>query len=84
LRRGRSLRCAIHRDALERIARRPLRTRGACIKAFRHRRRWIIALAGAVAAERMIEPGRELLLTGADVRFQLACDAIELPEVLIF
>ena len=53
------------------------------LKAFRHWRRWIIALAGAVAEERTIEPGCVLLLTGADVRFQLACDAIELPEVLI-
>ena len=84
MRGGRSLRCAIAREALELIARRPLPTRGACVKAFRRWRRWIIALAGAVAEERNIEPGRVMLLTGADVRFQLACDAIELPEVLIF
>jgi hypothetical protein len=71
---------SIERAGLEALAgRRPL-SRSECLCEFRRNRSWIEALAAAMLREHV--KATAIVLTQADIRFQLACEAESLPEIL--
>jgi hypothetical protein len=69
---GGALEVAITRSALEMLAERTLLAPSAALNEFRHRRVWIETLATLTMEER---GELEILLTPADVHFQLACES---------
>jgi len=72
--------CVVARDALELLeGRAPLSAAG-CLAAFRRHRDWIEDLAAAEMAERGTSTG-DIVLSAAQVRFQLACEITDLPDV---
>jgi hypothetical protein len=72
---------AIERAALAMLASRKTLAAAECLREFRRHRSWIEALAAVTHAER--GDGAAIVLTPADVRFELACEAADpLPDVL--
>jgi hypothetical protein len=72
--------CAILRGALEVLEGRAPLGGADCLNAFRRHHRWIHELAGVQIAERGGDG--DMVVTPADVRFQLACENTDLPAVL--
>jgi hypothetical protein len=82
---GRLRRCGITADALRLLAAEigGVSSADAPGTAFRRHQDWVRTLALLVLQERGDADGKTLMLTEADVRFQLACDATtDLPDVL--
>jgi hypothetical protein len=82
---GRLRRCGITADALSLLATEigGLSWADTPGTAFRRHKDWVRTLALLVLQERGDADGKTLMLTEADVRFQLACDAtMDLPSVL--
>jgi hypothetical protein len=71
--------CVIAREALELLEGRAPLGAADCLAAYRRHRRWIEELAAAEIAD---TPTGDMVLTAAHVRFQLACENTDLPDVL--
>jgi hypothetical protein len=81
---GRRRRCAVTEEALEVLEGRELVTAEERARAFARHRAWLKALAAIEISERRGETCGTLLLTGPQVRFQLACEETDLPDILCF
>src|SRR5258708_23504201 len=74
--------CAIERAALELLESRAPLYIAECMSAYSKHRTWIVDLATAEFEERGGTLTGDLVLTQADVRFQIACEETDLPGIL--
>jgi len=74
--------CAIERAALELLESRAPPDVAECLSAYSKHRTWIVDLATAEFSERGATRAGDLVLTQADVRFQIACEETNLPDIL--